>query len=262
MPYTKRRYTNSQLINVNKRRVFYLEQLVRVKYSKGDPIKYISHLNLAQVFTRTLRRADIPVIISDGFNPRFRISFGPPLPLGISSTSEYLDIRLKEEVKVEKLTERLNRVLPQGLKILKAKIIPSSADSLIKVIDRASYVITLKVKEKLLDSTAKNQENELKELEQEVEKNNKKFLNLDEITVEKQSKNGNKMVNIRPSILDIKVQKFQNLILELNLDLKIGQQGNLNPRYVARAWISNFANGFGIILICRDGLYVKDEEVI
>jgi len=239
-----------------------LEQLVRVKYSKGDPIKYISHLNLAQVFTRTLRRADIPVIISDGFNPRFRISFGPPLPLGISSTSEYLDIRLKEDVKVEKLTERLNRVLPQGLKILKVKIIPSSADSLIKVIDRASYVITLKIKEKLLDSTAKNQENELKELEQEVEKNNKKFLNLDEITVEKQSKSGNKMVNIRPSILDIKVQKFQNLILELNLDLKIGQQGNLNPRYVARAWISNFANGFGIILICRDGLYVKDEEVI
>ena len=239
-----------------------MEQLVRVKYCKGEPIKYISHLNLAQVFTRTLRRADIPVIISDGFNPRFRISFGPPLPLGISSTSEYLDIRLKEEVKVEELTERLNLILPQGLKILQAKIIPSSADSLVKIIDRASYVITLKIKEKLLDSAAKNQENELKELEQEVEKNNKRFLNLDKITVEKQTKNGIKMVDIRPSILDIKVQKFQNPILKLNLDLKIGQQGNLNPRYVARAWISNFANDFGIILIYRDGLYVKDEEVI
>ena len=85
---------------------------------------------------------------------------------------------------------------------------------------------------------------------------------MDKITVEKQTKNGIKMVDIRPSILDIKVQKFQNPILKLNLDLKIGQQGNLNPRYVARAWISNFANDFGIILIYRDGLYVKDEEVI
>ena len=241
-----------------------LEQLVRVKYCKDGPIKYISHLNLAQVFTRALRRADIPVVISGGFNPRFRISFGPPLPLGISSTSEYLDIRLKEEVNVEELTERLNLILPQGLKILKAKIIPSSADSLVKIIDRASYIITLKIKikEKLLDSAVKNQENELKELEQEIEKNNKRFLNLDEITVEKQTKNGIKMVDIKLSILDITVKKFKKQILELGLEIKIGQQGNLNPRYVIRAWISNSDNNFDIQQICRDGLYIKCKEVL
>jgi radical SAM-linked protein len=239
-----------------------LEQLVRVKYCKDGPIKYISHLNLARVFTRALRRANIPVVISGGFNPRFRISFGPPLPLGISSTSEYLDIRLKEEVKVEELTERLNLVLPQGLKILQAKTIPSSADSLVKIIDRASYVITLKINEKLLDSAAKNQENELKELEQEIEKNNKRFLNLDEITIEKQTKKGIKRVDIRPSILDIKVQKFKSPILKLSLEIRIGQQGNLNPRYVARAWISNSDNNFDIQQICRDGLYIKCKEVL
>ena len=239
-----------------------MEQFVRIKYCKGGPIAYISHLNLVQVFTRALRRANIPVVISCGFNPRFRISFGPPLPLGISSSSEYLDIRLKEEVKVEELTERLNLVLPQGLKILRAKTIPSSADSLVKIIDRASYVITLKIKEKLLDSAAKNQENELKELEQEVEKSNKRFLNLDEIIIEKQTKNGIKRVDIRPSILDISVKKFKKQILELGLELKIGQQGNLNPRYVTKAWISNSDNNFDIIQIYRDGLYIKGKEVI
>jgi len=245
-----------------KRRVFYLEELVRVKYCKGGPIKYISHLNLAQVFTRAIRRADIPVVKSKGFNPRFRISFGPPLPLGISSTSEYLDIRLKEKIKTEELVGKLNRVLPQGLTILRAKIIPSSAGSLVKIIDKASYIITLKIKEVLLDSAVKNRENKSKELEQKVEKNNKRFLNLDEIIVEKQTKNGIKRVDIKPSILDIKVQKFKSLILKLRLEIRIGQQGNLNPRYVAKAWISNFANNFDIIQICRDGLYVKGEEVI
>lgn len=239
-----------------------LEQLVRIKYCKDEPIKYISHLNLTQVFTRTLRRANIPVVISGGFNPRFRISFGPPLPLGISSTSEYLDIRLKEEIKTEKLVEKLNRVLPQGLKVLRAKIIPSSTDSLVKIIDKASYIITLKIKEELLDSVAKNQENELIELKQEVDKNNRRFLNLDEITIEKQTKNGIKRVDIRASILNLSVKKFGEQILELNLGLKIGQQGNLNPRYVARAWISNFANNFDIIQICRDGLYIKGKEVL
>ena len=239
-----------------------MEELVRVRYCKEGPIKYISHLNLAQVFTRTLRRADIPVVKSEGFNPRFRISFGPPLPLGISSTSEYLDIRLKEEIKTEDLVEKLNRVLPQGLKILRAKIIPSSTGSLFKIIDKASYIISLKIKEELLDSADKYQEDKLKMLEQEIKKNNKRFLNLDEIIVEKQTKNGVKRVDIKPSILDIKVQKFENPILKLSLGIRIGQQGNLNPRYVAKAWISNFANNFNIIGICRDGLYVKGEEII
>ncbi len=58
-----------------------MEQLVRVKYCKEGPIKYISHLNLAQVFTRTLRRADIPVVKSEGFNPRFRNIFRSPFAL-------------------------------------------------------------------------------------------------------------------------------------------------------------------------------------
>ena len=239
-----------------------MEELVRVKYCKDGPIKYISHLNLVQVFSRALRRADIPVMLSGGFNPRFRISFGPPLPLGISSISEYLDIKLKKEIKAEELLEKLNRVLPQGLKILGAKILSSPADSLVKVIDRATYIITLKVKEKLLNSGNKNQEDEFKELSKEMDKNVKRFVNLEEIIVEKQTKNGIKMVNIKPLILDIKVQKFQNPILEFNLDLKIGQQGNLNPRYVVKAWISYFANNFDILQICRDGLYVKDKDVI
>jgi len=239
-----------------------LEELVRVKYCKEGPIKYISHLNLAQVFTRTIRRADILVVKSEGFNPRFKISFGPPLPLGISSTSEYLDIRLKEEIKTEELIEKLSRVLPQGLKILRAKIIPPSTGSLVKIIDKASYIITLKVKEELLDSADKNQEDKLKMLQQEIEKNNKRFLNLDEVIVEKQTKNGIKRVDIKSSILDIKVQKFESPILKLSLGIRIGQQGNLNPRYVAKAWISNFTNNFKIIRICRDGLYVKGEEVI
>jgi len=239
-----------------------LEQLVRVKYCKDGPIKYISHLNLAQIFTRTLRRADIPVIISNGFNPRFRISFGPPLPLGISSTSEYLDIRIKEEIKVKELIERLNLVLPQGLKILQAKIIPSSTGSLVKVIDRASYLITLKLKEKLLNSEVKNQKEKFKEFMQKIEKNNKIFLNLNEINVEKQTKNGSKRVDIKSSILDIKIQNFKSPILKLSLKIRIGQQGNLNPRYAVKAWISNFADNFDIVQICRDGLYVKGEEVI
>jgi hypothetical protein len=70
------------------------------------------------------------------------------------------------------------------------------------------------------------------------------------------------MVDIRPSILDISVKKFKKQILELGLELKIGQQGNLNPRYVTRAWISHSDNNFDIQQLCRDGLYIKCREVL
>lgn len=239
-----------------------MEQLIRVKYSKDEPIRYISHLNLVQVFTRALRRANIPVVISYGFNPRFRISFGPPLPLGISSSSEYLDIRLKERIKTEDLVGRLNRVLPEGLKILEAKIIPSSADSLAKVIDRASYLINLKSRGSLLNLDDDNGESKLKELAKEIDKDIKIFLRLEEIMVEKSTKKGVKRIDIKPSILDMSVKKIQHQFLELNLRLNIGQEGNLNPQYVIKAWLSHFGNNFDIKKICRYGLYIKGKEVI
>jgi len=257
-----------------------LEQLIRVKYCKDGPIKYISHLNLAQVFTRALRRAGIPMVISSGFNPRFRISFGPPLPLGISSTSEYLDIRLKEEMKPGELVDRLNRVLPQGLKIINAKLVPLSSDSLVKVINCASYIITLKLKKGAINLYSEdlnlnwgdlNRENLREEnfdkeaiigLKEEIDKKVKGFLNQEEIVIEKQTKKGIKKINVRPAIINMSVKKCQGQILELNLCLNIGQEGNLNPRYVVKAWLSNSGYNFDIKQICRDGLYIKDQQII
>lgn len=256
-----------------------MEQLIRVKYVKNGPIKYISHLNLAQVFTRALRRAGIPMVISSGFNPRFRISFGPPLPLGISGTSEYLDIRLKEEMKPGELVERLNRVLPRGLKIIKAKLVPLSSDSLVKVISRASYIITLKLKKGVINLHSEdltlnggdlNRENlkernydiELRGFKKEINKNIKRFLSQEEIVIEKQTKKGIKKINIKPAIINMSIKKCQGQILKFNLWLNIGQEGNLNPLYVVKAWLSNSGYNFDIKQICRDGLYIKDQEII
>lgn len=250
-----------------------MTQLIRVKYCKDGPIKYISHLNMAQVFTRALRRAGIPVAISAGFNPRFRISFGPPLPLGINSTSEYLDIRLEEEVKLGELVHRLNRVLPWGLRIVKAKTVPLSSDSLVKVINSAYYKITLNLSKEDLDVNnskdlnienlrEENVDKETKSLKEEIDKKVKGFLNQEEIVIEKQTKNGIKKINIRPAIINMSIKKCQDQVLEINLWLNIGQEGNLNPRYVVKAWLSNSGYNFDINQICRDGLYIKDQEII
>ncbi|MEA2020863.1 MAG: TIGR03936 family radical SAM-associated protein [Candidatus Caldatribacteriota bacterium] len=229
-----------------------MEQVIRVKYIKEGPIKYISHLNLVQVFTRTLRRANIPVLISLGFNPRFRISFGPPLALGISSTSEYFDIRLKKEMKIEELTEKLNQELPLGLKIICAKIILSSTDSLVKSIDQSTYIVTMK-----LNAQRENLKNEIRE-------NIENYLVLKEIWIDKKGKKGIKKLNIRPSILNLKIVEIDipKRKLILKLDIKMGNNGNLNPNYAIKAWLSRYNYSFDIVEISRVDMFIADEEVM
>ena len=68
----------------------------RMCYNKISYGRYISHLDLIRVFERTCRRARIPVLYSEGFNPHPKFSFAPPLTLGFSSESEYLDMEIEE----------------------------------------------------------------------------------------------------------------------------------------------------------------------
>ena len=230
-----------------------MEQVVRIKYSKDGPIKYISHLNLVQVFTRALRRASIPVLISSGFNPRLRISFGPPLALGISSTGEYFDIRLTKEINSKELIIKMNNALPVGLHVINAEGILPSSDSLVKSIDRSRYLVTLQA-DKKSGNICKRIESELK-----------KFLELEEIWIEKSGKKGIKKVNIKPSILNLKIgrkidDKSKCFILELNV--KMGNNENINPIYIIKAWMSEYDYRFKIINLCRDGLFVRNKAIM
>ena len=53
---------------------------IRLKFTKGSEVKYISHLDLMRVFQRALRRTGIPISYSSGFNPHMEISFGAHYP--------------------------------------------------------------------------------------------------------------------------------------------------------------------------------------
>ena len=84
-----------------------------LKYYKRGNMTYISHIDLLRHFTRTFRRAGFEIEFSSGFNPHMQINLGTPLPLGVSSSSEYLTVRT--ETPKEEFLERYNAVAPQGL---------------------------------------------------------------------------------------------------------------------------------------------------
>ena len=90
---------------------------LRITFSKNGALAYTSHLDLARVWERSLRRAGMPLAYSQGFNPRPKLQLAAALPLGHTAEAELMDIWLEKRAPVEKLAKDLVRVLPDGLAV-------------------------------------------------------------------------------------------------------------------------------------------------
>ena len=95
-----------------------------VYYAKLDQAKYLGHLEMVNVFLRALKRAEIPVVFSQGFHPKPKISFDDPLPVGIESRQEHFRLSVPGFVRPEGVTRRLNAHLPDGLVINSCQLSP------------------------------------------------------------------------------------------------------------------------------------------
>ena len=91
---------------------------VRLWFKKDGLAVYISHLDMNRCMTRAVRRADIPLWYTEGFNPHPYMTFLMPLPLGQSGMREPLDIRIEEELSFKEIKKRLNAVMPEGIEIV------------------------------------------------------------------------------------------------------------------------------------------------
>ena len=87
--------------------------IVVLKHYKRGPMIYVSHIDLLRHFTRAFRRAGFAIDFSSGFNPHMLINLGTPLPIGISSSSEYLTV--STDTPKDEFLERYNAVAPKGL---------------------------------------------------------------------------------------------------------------------------------------------------
>ena len=95
-------------------------QRLRAVFSKTGDGRYIGHLDFNEIIKRALRMAKVPVAFSRGFNKRERIAGGYPVPIGIESLSEIVDIELYAKLTSEdmvKLTEKINASLPEFIKL-------------------------------------------------------------------------------------------------------------------------------------------------
>jgi radical SAM-linked protein len=115
---------------------------LRLRATKLGKIRFTSHRDLARVWERALRRAELPVASSQGFTPRPKISFGLALPTGAESIAEYIDVDLSEEITaqdVAALAPRLTSLLPDGFDVLVAAERPPSGGSLQEVVTSCTW---------------------------------------------------------------------------------------------------------------------------
>jgi radical SAM family uncharacterized protein/radical SAM-linked protein len=103
---------------------------VRVRYAKQGRLVALSHLELMHTLLRAVRRAGLPVVFSQGYHPKPRVSFGPALPVGVESLCEHLDLELVGPSDAREAGERLGRELPEGLTVLSSEAIDAHALSI------------------------------------------------------------------------------------------------------------------------------------
>lgn len=119
---------------------------VRMVFSKTGRLRFLGHLDLVRVMTRAFARAGIVLCHSKGFNPKPKLNFATPLPVGIESTDEYMEMEIEPlgQYMPETFAQRINTVLPEGLKILSVKFIPLKVPPLSAMMQAQQYLIFLK----------------------------------------------------------------------------------------------------------------------
>jgi radical SAM-linked protein len=111
----------------------------RVKFRKRGRARFLGHLDLMRALLRSLRRARVPLLYSQGFNPKPRVQFGPALPVGIESFGEYFDFDTPERLDPSATAERLAASLPRDLEVERLREIPPGSASLGETIRAARY---------------------------------------------------------------------------------------------------------------------------
>ena len=177
---------------------------VRIVFSKTGRAKYVSHLDLMRTMTRAVRRAQIPLWYTEGFNRHPYLTFAAPLSLGHEGLRETMDIRLEEDMPFEELVSRLNEALPEGMTVVEA----AEAVDKVKELVAADYVLTLDCPAEVVQSA----------------------LDQPELLVEKRTKKKTmKTIDIKPHFANAQVEAVGENTCKMQVTLPSGSSENINP---------------------------------
>ncbi len=212
---------------------------VRATFEKCGRAKYISHLDLNRCMLRTFRRSRLPIWYTEGFNPHPYYSFALALSLGFESSCEILDFNLNEDIPFDEIRDKLNAVMPEGMRIVKV----AEQKQKITAIAKAEYSFSLVSVETVELFTAVQE-----------------LIASPEILIEKKTKKGLKTVDIKPDMEILTCNKTENSI-DILMYLPAGTQTNYNPTLFIEALKKTTEIPFETKNIRRTAILCADNTV-
>lgn len=210
-----------------------------LKYRRDGRVKYISHLDFVRLFHRTVRRANINFLYSQGFNPHPVMTVAMPLSVGVTSDCEYLKVGFTDELKKEEMKRRINEAFPSGFEV--TEIVKLSGKEIdFSKINKAEYIVEFEVCD---------------EADIDVEK----FLDNEQITVMKKSKSGVKESDIKPYIYDIQYLNKQGNVITMKMCLACGSSYNLKPDTVSDAFEKYLDIKINFVSVHRNKLIFEEK---
>jgi len=195
-------------------------QRLRVTYSRGEEIKYLSHLDMMRLWERALRRGDIPVAYSQGYNPKPRLAIGAPLPVGYLSQAELLDLFLSRRMSPAIFMRRMDESLPAGIRVVGVEEINPRLPSLQSQIRAAEYRVTIRTAA-LAGAIGEQLQN---------------LLDSPRLLRTQQRRDGTgREYNLRPLIEDLWLYRWQEERCTIGMRLRIGPGGTGRPEEVIEA---------------------------
>jgi len=183
-------------------------QRIRLRYSIGGDKRFLSHHDLMRLWLRALRRAELPLRLSEGFHVRPKVSFALAKSVGIASASEWFEFELADWVNPEEVYRALAPRLPEGLAIVELSVV-SPGDRAVAV--RAVYAA------------------ELQNLPEDIDERIAGLLARTEIVVARGDPESPRHVNIRPML-----ESLQHDGARLVITSRCKNEGALKPEEVLR----------------------------
>ena len=185
-----------------------------LKFEKTGNMRFISHLDLVRLFKRAIKRAEIKVAYSNGYNPHELINVVQPLSLGYESTGEYFEIDTLVPYEPETLAELLNSSMPLGIKFTAAKQIERRSNNLSSLCGSALYEAVLPLK---------SEDTALLKLDE--------FLSQSTITILKKDKKTKELKekDVKDMIGSVEEECSNTGLITLKMELRCASNETLNP---------------------------------
>ena len=181
------------------------------QFGKLNRLRFVSHLDLQRFMQMALRRTDLPVAYSQGFNPHPHMAFASALAVNWTSQAEILDVRLAEPVEKQRAFEQMRRALPPDLPLYQVRLVDDRHPAMMAQLRMADYRILLDGEGADAIAGAING-----------------FLQENEVVALRKTKSGEKPTDIRPMALML-FEAPSEAGVELRARLMLTERATLKP---------------------------------